>query len=260
MTVTQLSGRRLSALRDVKSEVSPEEWEARVELAALYQLVHHFRWTDTIYNHISLRTPGEHSYLINPFGYLYEEITASSLVKVDVEGGIVQDYTGLGINQAGFVIHGAIHAARPDLACVMHTHTRAGSGVSAQDHGLLPISQHAAFLYGRIGYHEFEGVAVDLEERKRLVADLGDHKMMILRNHGLLTCGRTAAEAIFWMINLERACEIQIAALSAGEANVRRVSDASLQATAKLTEDLDLSRDWAALLRIVERVAPHYCT
>lgn len=237
--------------------ISQAERQAREELAALYQLVAYFRWTDSIYNHISLKVPGQDAYLINPFGYLYEEINASCLVKVDIDGEVIYDPTGLGINPAGFVIHGAIHAARHDVACVMHTHTRAGSGVSAQAEGLLPLSQHAAGLIGRIGYHQFEGVAVNLDERARLVADLGPHPMLILRNHGLLTAGRSAAEAIYLMINLERACEIQIAAQSGG-ATLSLIDESSLDATRTAFENADLTRDWAAMLRLAERVAPGF--
>ncbi|WP_238550599.1 class II aldolase/adducin family protein [Blastomonas sp. AAP53] len=244
---------------DVRSRVSAEEWEARVELAALYRLVAHYKWTDTIYTHISMRVPGEHTFLINAFGLLYEEITASSLVKIDVHGTVLDDPTGLGINRAGFVIHGAIHAARHDVACVIHTHTRAGAGVSAQEHGLLPISQHAAIFMGRLAYHEFEGIAVNEAEQERLVADLGDKRVMILRNHGLLAAGRNAGEAFYYLNTLERACEIQIAAL-AGGGRVRMISDESIQACSAVVDSVgsDFSRDWSAMMRLADRLGPDF--
>lgn len=243
----------------VRDRVASAEWQARVELAALFRLAAHFRWTDTIYTHISLRVPGEFSFLINPFGLLYEEVTASSLVKVDIHGEILDDPVGWGINRAGFVIHGAIHAARHDITCVMHTHTRAGCGVAAQEQGLLPISQQAAIFTDRISYHEFEGIAVDIDEQQRLVDDLGDRYLMILRNHGLLTAGRSAAEALFYMNGLERACEIQIAAQSAG-ASMRTIAPQAAAASAAVLDAFggDFSRDWAAMLRLADRVAPDY--
>lgn len=245
---------------DVRRRVGEGEWQARVELAALYRLVAHFRWTDTIYNHISLRVPGEEgAYLLNPFGRLYEEITASSLVKVAVDGTVIDDPTGLGINRAGFVIHGAVHAARHDVACVIHTHTRAGCAVAAQEHGLLPISQYAATLTGHVAYHDFEGVAVDEDEQKRLVADLGDHFIMILRNHGLLACGRTPGEALVNMNTIERACEIQIAALSGGGI-VRHITPQAAEASGAIFEAMegDFSRDWEAMLRLADRIGPDF--
>jgi ribulose-5-phosphate 4-epimerase/fuculose-1-phosphate aldolase len=242
----------------VRSRVTAEEWKARVDLAALYRLVAHFRWTDTIYTHISMRVPGEETFLINPFGYLYEEVTASSLVKVDGDGNVLDDPTGVGINKPGYVIHGAIHMARHDVHCVIHTHTRAGIGVSAQEEGLLPISQHAALFVGRIGYHDYEGVAVREDEQARLVRNLGKYQVMILRNHGLLTAGRSASEAFVLMHMLERACEIQVAALSNG-ARVRHISAESLAATqAVLDANSGFARDWAAMLRLLDRIAPDY--
>jgi len=242
----------------VRGRVTAEEWQARVELAALYRLVAHFRWTDTIYTHISMRVPGEETFLINPFGYLYEEVTASSLVKIDIDGKVLDDPVGLGINKPGYVIHGAIHKARHDVHCVIHTHTRAGAGVSAQEEGLLPISQHAALFVGRIGYHDFEGIAVHEEEQERLVRNLGKHHVMILRNHGLLTAGRSAGEAFVLLHMLERACEIQVAALSNG-ARVRRITPESVATTHAVIEaNSGFTRDWEAMLRLLDRVAPDY--
>lgn len=243
----------------MKENFSPAEWQARVELAAVYRLIDHFRYTDTIYNHISLRLDHDDTILINPFGLLYNEIKASNLVKITVEGEILHDPTGLGINRAGYVIHGAIHSARPDVTCVIHTHSRAGIAVSAQEEGLLPISQHAALMYGRIGYHDFEGIAVNLDEQQRLVRDLGEYYFMILRNHGLLTAGRSPGEALQNMINLERACDAQVAAL-AGGVPVRRISEEALLATRKAVEQYgnDFSTDWAAMLRLAHQVAPGF--
>ncbi len=233
--------------------------QARKDLAACYRLVAHFGMTDTIYNHISLRVPGYHDrFYINAFGLMYEEISASNLVTVDVEGTVLEDPTGLGINPAGFVIHGAIHRARPDVDCVLHTHTTAGVGVSAQEGGLLPISQHAALLHGLVAYHDSEGVAVDSDECERLTNDLGDKTVMILRNHGLLTVGNTVGEALQHMINLDTACRNQIAALAGGRPLVQ-ISEAALEATADAVRRFaDYDRDWAALRRLADRVAPDY--
>lgn len=243
---------------NVRDRVTPEEWNARVELATLYRLVAHFKMTDTIYTHITMRVPGEFSFLINAFGLLYEEITASSLVKVDIEGNILDDPTGIGINRAGFIIHSAVHRGRHDVSSVIHTHTAAGVGVASQKGGLLPISQHAAILINSIGYHDFEGIAVNPEEQERLIANLGPRPILMLRNHGLLTAGRTAGEALYYMLTLERACQIQIAAQAGGEINP--ITQASIDATRAVIEgiDLDLNRDWAAMLRLVERIGPDF--
>ena len=246
--------------QQVRTQVSGSEWQARVELAACYRLVAHFKMTDWIYNHISVRVPGSHEhYLINPFGLLYEEICASNLVKVDVGGRLVEDVE-LEVNPAGFVIHGAIHQARPEVACVLHTHTRAGVGVAAQSHGLLPISQHAFKVYDRIAYHDFEGIALDTDEQRRLVADIGDKDVLILRNHGLLTMGKSVRQAFESMYYLERACEIQIAAL-AGGSDVIHPSAAVCQRTCDQFAGDDSyvqGRDWQALLRLLDRTAPSY--
>jgi len=243
----------------IDSSVNDDCVEARRNLAACYRLVSHFGMTDTIYNHISLRVPGYHDrFYINAFGLMYDEISASNLVTVDVEGTIIDDPTGLGINPAGFVIHGAIHRARSDVACVLHTHTIAGVGVSSQEHGLLPINQHAALLHGLVAYHDSEGVAVDPDECQRLVADLGDKSVMILRNHGLLSVGRTVGEALQLMINLDTACRAQIAALSGG-VRLTTISERALEATADVVRRYaDYDRDWAALRRLADRASPGY--
>lgn len=243
----------------VRQRVSPQEWSARVELAALYRVVAHFRWTDTIYNHISLRVPGEDAFLINPFGALYEEITASTLVKIDENGNVLDDPTGVGINRAGFIIHGAIHSARQDAHCVLHTHTCAGIAVSTQKDGLLPISQHSAILMGRIAYHDFEGIATREDEQSRLLANLGDKRVMILRNHGLLVAARSVAEAFFLMNTLEQACQIQVAAFAAGP-SVCQITAESIAETQQLIErsNNNFSRDWAAMVRLADRIAPDF--
>jgi ribulose-5-phosphate 4-epimerase/fuculose-1-phosphate aldolase len=240
----------------VRERVSPAEWEARIELAMLCRLTAHFRMTDTIYTHISLRVPGQpECFLLNAFGLLYEEVTASNLLKVAEDGTILEDAAGHGINNAGFIIHGAIHAARPEVNCVLHTHTTAGTAVSALQGGLLPLSQQAQYFYGRIGYHDHEGVAADMDERARLVADIGDHKAMILRNHGLLTAGRDAGEAFWLMLMLERACQVQVAAQSAG-GPLTMPSAAAVAATQTVIDRGDRNKDWQAMRRLADRIGP----
>jgi ribulose-5-phosphate 4-epimerase/fuculose-1-phosphate aldolase len=200
----------------VRDNVSDEEWELRVNLAACYRLIAMFGWDDLIFTHISARVPGtEDHFLINAYGLLFEEMTASSLVKVDIDGEIVQD-TPHFINPAGFTIHSAIHAAREDAGCVLHTHTKAGVAVSAQAGGLQPISQISLFPYASLAYHDYEGIALNEDEKPRLVADLGDRKFMILRSHGLLTVGPSIPDAFLYMYALETACQTQIAAMSGG--------------------------------------------
>jgi ribulose-5-phosphate 4-epimerase/fuculose-1-phosphate aldolase len=239
---------------------TPEVQRLRIDLAACYRLVAHFRMSDLTYTHISARLPGEgESLLLNAFGLLFDEVSASNLVTVDAEGQVLYDPTGLGINPAGFVIHGAVHAARPDVACVLHTHTMAGMAVSAHADGLLPITQHAMRFHERIGYHEHEGIALDMGERERLVHDLGPHKAMILRNHGLLTCGSSVAEAFNLMYYLERACQAQVAALSSGQAP-HMPSLEAVQATATIFDRAApaIANDWKALLRMLDRLDPSY--
>lgn len=195
--------------------VSAEEWQTRCDLAALYRLVAHHRWTDLIYTHITAKVPGTEHFLINRYGVLFENIRASDLVKLDLDGNEVGN-SGSRINLAGYTIHSAVHGARKDAACVVHTHTAAGIAVSAQKHGLLPLSQHALRFHGHLGYHGYEGIALDQDECPRLVRDLGPHPAMILQNHGLLVAGRSIAEAWSLIYYLERACSAQIAALSGG--------------------------------------------
>lgn len=246
-------------------QLAVDEQTLRRQLAAVYRLVAHFRMTDLIFTHISLRVPGpEHHFLINPYGLLFEEITASSLVKVGLDGQPVDD-PGAKVNPAGFVIHSAIHRARDDAHCVLHTHSRAGCAVAALDEGLLPVNQMSLEFYERVAYHDYEGIALNLDEQQRLVADLGHHHALILRNHGLLTVGETAARAFLRMFYLDRACEIQLAAAAAGP--LRFPSTGVCEYTARQfegtvvgdygdPEGMDLA--WEALLRLLDRVAPDY--
>lgn len=245
---------------ETQATVSAAEWEQRVNLAACYRLMAHYRMTDLIYTHVSARVPdapGE--FLINPYGLMFDEITASSLLKVDHAGRIISDPTGIGCNPAGFVIHSCIHHARPEIHCVLHTHTAAGMGVAAQQQGLLNISQHAMRFHGGLSYHDYEGVALDADEQPRLVHDLGHNKAMILRNHGLLTAGATVREAFDLIYYLERACQAQIAAQSGGAA-LHICSDA---VAAKVASQFSVSdgsdeQDWPALLRLLDRIDVSY--
>jgi ribulose-5-phosphate 4-epimerase/fuculose-1-phosphate aldolase len=199
----------------LRSSVSPEEWQTRVELAACYRLIDAYDMTDLIYNHITAKIPGTDHFLINLYGLLYKEITASSLVKIDLAGNILaKPPTDYGINKSGYVIHGAIHGAREDVNCVIHTHTRAGMAVSTMACGLLPLTQTSIRFVDHIGYHDYEGPAIDLDEQKRLVADLGPHNAMIFRNHGLLTCGASIQEAFNTMYQLELSCRSQVDAMA----------------------------------------------
>lgn len=250
----------LKSLPSVRQRVSQEEWEVRVTLAAAYRIAAQLRWTDHIYTHFSARVPGEHEhFLINPYGLLFDEISASNLVKVDIDGTLVDDPLGLGINQAGYVIHSAIHRARPDLKAVLHTHTRDGAAVSAQRSGLLPLSQHALAYYSRVVYHEYEGVALDLDEQQRLVANLGDSNILILRNHGLLTGGVSIEHAFRELHGLERACNIQIAAQAGGNADLLHAPAAAIekvreQSAATASGDNPVIQlHWDALIRQLNR-------
>lgn len=250
--------------KSVRERVSSEEWEMRCELAAAYQLAYRFKWTDLIFTHFTARVPGTHHMLINPYGLMFDEITASSLVKIDEEGNVVDDVTGLGVNHAGFVIHGCVHAARPEVNCVIHTHTRAGSAVSAQESGLLPLTQHSLRVYGMLTYHDYEGIALELDERTRLAADLGPtSKAMILRNHGLLTLGDSVGEAFELMYYLDTACQIQIDALAGGRVDARRIDDAVARKgfeQFKGPGGAEVDKAWTALLRMLDRQGVAYRT
>ena len=245
----------------VRERVSAEEWEMRVNLAAAYRVAAHLRMTDLIYTHISARVPGgKPHFLLNAFGLMWDEVNASNLVKVDYDGEIVDDPTGLGCNRAGFVIHSAIHKARPEIHCVMHTHTAAGVGVSAQEQGLLPLSQHAMRLTGNVSYHDYEGVALDLDEQKRLVSDMGDCMTMILRNHGLLTCGTTVREAVDYMYYLERACQAQIAAMAGGARLVMPSPEIAIKVAAQFNRPgyQEKKGEWRAFIRMLDKTDPSY--
>jgi ribulose-5-phosphate 4-epimerase/fuculose-1-phosphate aldolase len=241
----------------MRSKVSAAEWQARIDLAACYRLIALFGMNDLIYNHATVRVPDEEGhFLINAYGYAYEEVTASSLIKIDLDGNIVLDSgTGYGINRAGFVIHSAVHGARHDVGCVIHTHSAAGMAVSALQCGLLPLTQNAMF-FGEIGYHDYEGPAVDLDEQKRLIHDLGDRAALILRNHGLLTAGKTVCDAFVTMHWLERACQAQLMAqacntpLNPVPASVVQVTNDRYKPgqRRKITE-----LEWPALLRMLDR-------
>lgn len=239
----------------VREQVSDVEWQLRVDLAALYRLVALHGWDDFLFTHLSARIPGpEHHFLLNPLGMTFEEVTASSLVKVDLDGNKVMETPHM-INSAGFTIHSAVHAAREDVCCVMHLHTVDGVAVSAQEEGLMPITQHA-MQCGEIACHDYEGVALDLDERERIVRDLGDRQFMLLRNHGTLTVGPTICSAWMAMYYFERACSMQVRAL-AGGATVNMPPQGSAQKAAEQSRPLfDGSADplaWPALLRKLDR-------
>ncbi len=246
--------------------VSDAEWQIRCDLAALYRLVAHHRWTDFIYTHISARLPGpDHHFLINRYGVHFQHMRASDLVKIDVDGKIVDPraLSSRDVNAAGFTIHSAIHMAREDLMCVVHTHTPAGIAVSAQKDGLLPLSQHAMKFYGRLAYHGYEGIALDLDERERLVADLGQHKAMILRNHGLLVGGTSIAEAFHMIYMLERACAAQVDALAGGREIILPPEDVRVHTSAQFAShehDEHYGMVWDAALRLIEDGKPDYRT
>ncbi|MBL8242332.1 MAG: class II aldolase/adducin family protein [Bryobacterales bacterium] len=245
--------------------MTEQERELRVQLAAAYRLIDHFGWSELIWTHTTVRVPGpEHHFLINPYGYRFDEVCASNLVKVDWEGNIVGDQRQE-INPAGFVIHSAIHMARPDVQCVMHTHTVAGMAVAALECGLLPISMYALGYYEGVGYHDFEGPSIELGERERLAANLGDKHVFVMRNHGLLTCGDSVAQAFVRMYRLERACQVQLAAQSTGGDLVvppEQVRQVSRERSDDFLGDKGYSRkrnpEFAAMLRLLDKKDPSY--
>ena len=240
----------------LQDQVSPEEWQLRLDLAAAYRLVALHGWSDLVFTHISARIPGpEHHFLINPYGMMFDEITASSLVKVDQDCNKLSD-SPFPVNPAGFTIHSAIHAAREDAGCVLHTHTRAGVGVAAQRDGVLPISQQSTFVLASLAYHAYEGVAFREEEKPRLQADLGERNFLMLRNHGLLTVGRTIADAFLHMYLFESTCQIQLAAQSGG-AVLTEVNPQIVQGVAHAmkvqTGGMGGAFVWPALIRKLDR-------
>jgi ribulose-5-phosphate 4-epimerase/fuculose-1-phosphate aldolase len=249
----------VAGVTSLQGKVSAEEWQARVDLAALYRLVALHGWDDLIYTHISARIPGpEHHFLINPYGLHFGEITASSLVKIDLDGKVLQD-TPYFINPAGFTIHSAIHAAREDAKFVMHLHSDQGVAVAAQKEGLLPISQHALIVIPQLAYHDYEGIALNLDERERLVADIGDKSLMLLRNHGTLAVGESAADCWVGMFFLERACKQQVMALSAGRENVLMAPQASQnEVKAQTGRGMMGALAWPGCLRRLDRELPGY--
>ena len=256
-----MNARAQESLTDVRRSVSAEEWQVRVDLAACYRMIAHYRWDDLVFTHISARVPGpEHHFLINPYGFMFDEVTASSLVKVDLAGNKVLP-TPYTINPAGYIIHSAVHEAREDVHCVVHVHTRDGVAVSCQEQGLLPISQIGLFALSSIAYHNYEGVALNPAEKARLVADLGRSNFMILRNHGLLTCGRTVPEAFLFMYSLQRACETQIAALSSGAPLIpvpQPIVDGFRAQAEKVLSNLGAEIVWPGVLRKLDRLDPSF--
>ena len=245
----------------VRDRVTPEEWEQRVALAAAYRLVAHFHWDDLIFTHLSARVPGgEHHFLINPYGMTFDEITASSLVKVDLDGNKVMD-SPHEINPAGFTIHSAIHAAREDAHCVLHVHSVNGAAVSAQKDGVLPISQQSIFVLSSLGYHDYEGVALREDEKPRLVRDLGAKTFFMLRNHGLITVAENVPDAFLFMYTFEAACMIQVRAQAGGgswSASTRASSQPHKQQAETVTESAIGALAWPALLRKLDRIDPSY--
>ncbi|MEJ5990902.1 class II aldolase/adducin family protein [Ramlibacter sp. PS3R-8] len=244
-------------------DIPDDEWAVRVQLAAAYRLAAKFQLTDLIYTHLSARVPGRHEqFLINPHGWFFDEITASSLVKIDVEGRPVDDGR-FEVNAAGFTIHSALHQSREDVDCVVHLHTDAGMAVAALQCGLLPLNQISMQFYNRVSYHDYEGISLDLDERTRIVQSMGDKHYMILRNHGLLTTGRSVAEAFTRMFYLNRACEIQVKTLGMGQPYILP-SAAVCEHAARQHDDyayldtVHLDREWTALLRLIDRDASDY--
>ena len=250
----------MSATR-VRDQVTREEWQKRVDLAACYRLLDLYGMTEMSANHVSTRVPGEdNAFLINPYGLLYEQMHASCFIKLDLDGNILFNSTDLGINKAGFVIHSAIHRARHDVDCVIHTHTVAGMAVSAMKCGLLPLAQ-TSMRFAKIGYHDYEGVAVNLEEQERLVRDLGEHAGLILRNHGLLVVGGSIPETFYSMFKLERACQVQVAALSCNTELTMpppEVIDASYRMYLPKTRRPFGVLEWPAFLAKLDKIDPSF--
>jgi ribulose-5-phosphate 4-epimerase/fuculose-1-phosphate aldolase len=258
MTVSKLE------IQSLQGKVSDDEWQLRVNLAAAYRLVAAFKWDDLVFTHISARLPGpKHEFLINPYGLMFDEITASSLVRINLRGEKLDD-SPFPINPAGFTIHGAIHAARDDAQCVLHTHTLNGVAVSAQRGGVLPLSQQSIFVLSSLGYHDYEGVALRDDEKPRLVRDLGRYQYLMLRNHGLLTVGPTVADAFLAMYLFETVCTIQVRAMAGGTALIPispRIIDTAMEQARVATGGVGGGAlTWPGLLRRLERIDPNYRT
>ncbi|MGB1582084.1 MAG: class II aldolase/adducin family protein [Nevskiales bacterium] len=245
----------------MQTRVSPEEWQARVDLAAAYRLVAMYGWDDLVFTHLTVRVPGpEHHFLINPYGMMFEEISASSLVKVDLDGNKVME-SEFPINPAGFTIHSCVHAARDDAQCVMHTHSLNGVAVSAQKDGVLPLSQQSLFVLASLAYHDYEGVALNEAEKPRLAADLGSANFLMLRNHGLLTCAPTVADAFLFMYLFEAACMIQVRAMAGGKPLhhvPQAIVDGISEQARVVTKGLGGALAWPGLLRKLDRHNPGY--
>ena len=253
-----MSSAALSKYGPVPGDYSPEEWEARCDLAACYRLVEHYGWSDLFGTHISLRIPGTDHFLLNPYGMLFGEITASSLVKVDQDGNTIgkADYP---INPAGFTIHSAVHMSSHEMNAVLHTHTRAGNAVACMKDGLLPYHQKALTIHGFVSYHDYESVALDHDERERIVKSLGNGNILVLRNHGLLTVGETIGEAFFWMYRMEMACQYQVDILGMGQElqlPTKKVQDYTIDIGKKIFGkggSASKNMQWPAMLRKLER-------
>ena len=247
---------------NLKHQVSEQEWQTRVELAACYRLMVMHGWDDLIHTHVSARIPGTEHLLINAFGLAFEEVTASNLVKIDIEGRILDDTSPFEINPAGFTIHSAVHEARLDAQCVLHLHTNETIAVASTKQGLLPISQYSMFALASLSYHEYEGLAVNSDEKRRLQQDLGDSNFMLLRNHGALTLGQTIGDAFMHMYDLSRACEIQIQALSTSDSLIyveQSIID-GIKAQAKIVHSgiTGGQKAWPAMMRRVKRTYPDF--
>jgi ribulose-5-phosphate 4-epimerase/fuculose-1-phosphate aldolase len=249
-----------NSLSDVRNRVSPEEWALRVDLAACYRLIAHFGWDDLVFTHISAKVPDSHDFLINPYGLMFDEVTASNLVRVDLAGTKTLE-SPYEINPAGYTIHSAIHEAREDAGCVLHTHTMAGVAVSCQKQGLLPISQQASLIVQSLSYHDYEGLAMNPDEKIRLQQSLGKSRNFILRNHGLLTVGRTVPDAFLSMYTFQRACEIQVLAQGNG-AELMMISEPVLDTVPEYSKAVMKGAGsmltWPALLRRLDRIDGSY--
>lgn len=247
--------------QDIRSQVSAEEWAVRQDLAAAYRMVAHYGWDDLVFTHLSARVPGpEMHFLLNPFGFRFDEVTASNLVKIDLDGKVVLD-TGYGVNAAGFTIHSAIHMGRDDAHAVMHLHTDDGIAVSSTKEGFLPLNQHALTVYHDVAYHDWEGIALDLDERERLVADIGDHHLLMLRNHGTLAVGGSVASCFMRLYYFERACSIQTKAAAAGTLQLPSGESIdkmkTMMASPLAFEGLSATA-WPAIRRQADRLDPGY--
>ena len=245
--------------RSMRERVSPEEWEARCELAAAYRVGWHYGWYAQMFNHISYKIPGTNDeFLLNPFGFLYREITASNLVKIDLEGNTL-DGSPHGVIQAGWIIHSAIHKARPDVKCIVHTHTKDGIAVGAQKWGLLPVNMAAIMFHNRASYHEYEGPSIETDERERLAENLGENNVLFLRNHGLITCGDSIPTAMWRHYQLEAACTAQVAALSGGYENLHLPDPKMIeQAAARSNRTRSHEANWEAHRRLADDLYPGY--